>query len=122
MNVGRRPFGHIRTIIRKRSESKTVTRITYVKDSVGETVNDSESTVSVDMWLFDPMEVNIKVESGDRLVGDLAGLALSGADVQVGDRIDDGSVTYEVEEVMDLPRESTPEYKGFVLERVVNDR
>lgn len=116
-----RSFGTLRTVVRKRTTAYTITRPDEgATGRFGETDETTSTVSNVDMWLFQPTEVNADTEYGDRLEGDLQGLALPSADVQVHDRVPHGSDEYEVQRVMHLPDNDNKQLKMFSLERRTN--
>lgn len=115
-------FGHrgLRTVIRQRSVTKTITRISSGHDRFGEHAASDSTTHEVDAWIYRPSEVNIELEYGDRLDGDLQGLALDDADLQHDDRLDHGDDSYEIKEIQKLPDEDRAEITIFSLVRRSN--
>lgn len=116
-----RARGAMRTVVRKRSSSYDLTRPTESTGRFGEHDETTSTVSSVDMWLFRPNEVNVDTEYGDRLGGDLQGLALPSADVAVHDRLTHGADAYEVSEIMHIPDNDDKVLKIFALERRTND-
>lgn len=88
----------------------------------GESSESLSNTVSVDAWLFEPEEIPISTEYGDRVGGDLQGLAQPSADVQRHDHVVHGTDTYEVQRIVHLPDEEEQYVKLFGLSRVTNER
>lgn len=122
MNIGpSRAHRALRQIVRQKSVTKTVTRFTKGREGRLGGNDPTSSTHSVDMHLFDP-ESNIQeTQYGERLGGDLQGMALPGADIQASDQVDHGAHTYEVsEEPVHIPSEKDKVLKLFALEKVVN--
>lgn len=123
MRIPRSPVnGALRTVVRRRASSYDVTRPD--QDSSGRFGENAESTTTVSgvsAWVFEPTEVNVDTEYGDRLGGDMQALAMPSADVQVHDRFTHGSDTYEVERIMHLPDNDDQVLKMFSLERRTND-
>lgn len=123
MRIARsRAHGTMRTVVRKRSSLYDITRPT--QGSTGRFGESDETTTTVSdvsMWLHEPSEANLDTEYGDRLDGDLQGLALPQADVQVHDRIDHGGDTYEVDRIMHLPDNDNKKLKLFSLDRRTNE-
>lgn len=113
----------LRQVVRQRSQPYDIERPTQDATArFGESEDVSTTTISgVDMWVYDPQEVNLDTEFGDRLGGDLQALALPSADVQVHDRITHGIDAYEVERVMHLPDNDRQKLKKFALNRRTND-
>lgn len=123
----RKALSTIRMVVRKRLSPYDVSRSTQGQTGrFGESGATSTTTISdVPMWLFDPNEVNIDTEYGDRLGGDLQGLAIpqplsNAADIQVHDRVDHGGETYEVERIIHLPDNDDKQLKMFSLQKVNN--
>jgi hypothetical protein len=112
----------LRQLIRVRGVCYEVTRQTGVENiGMGET-RQTTDTVYVDALLFAPTSDNSMTEFGDRLTGDLNGLALPDADVQVGDEYDHNGVTYEVTTVDSRPSDSNVELQRFALDKVTGNR
>lgn len=109
----------MRSTISSRFETYTVERPSKTTGPMG----GSETTTdrSVDIWVFDPMEMRDDTEYGDRLRGNLGGLTDPSADIQVNDRITHEGDTYEVAETMTFDGEHRDVYKLLDLVRMVND-
>lgn len=125
MKFGKRPHGGMRQLVRIRSTPYDLERPSGSQvGAMGErsTANtDSTTTITgVNLWLFDPDTANVDTSFGDRLEGDLRGLALDGADVQYDDRVTHGSHEYEVERVTHVPDDNNPVLKVFSLVRRTN--
>ena len=88
---------------------------------MGETIDTSNPTHNEDVWLFAPDERNIESEFGERLLGDMLGMALDDADLQVGDQVDDGNTTYEVEDLVYKPNETDKQFMLLSLVKLNND-
>lgn len=118
-----RAYGSLRTVVRRRSSSYDLQRPDETMDGrFGEHDDATVTTVSgVDVWLFEPEEVNLDTEHGDRLQGDLNGLSLPSADVQVHDRVTHGGDVYEVDDIAHLPDNDNQQLKAFSLTKRVND-
>jgi len=87
----------------------------------GDSNDQPTTTVSdVDIWLFQPQETNIDTEFGDRLQGDLQGLSLPAADVEVQDRVTHGVDEYEVQQIYHLPDNGSKKLKLFDLQKREN--
>lgn len=107
----------LRSVIRLHLESYTIER---PDDNIG-ALGESRSTVSThlaDLWLFRATEIPLDTDFGERLTGSLNGLALTGEDIQVGDRLTWNGDKYRVAEVADLQEKP---YIKLGLERAVND-
>lgn len=112
----------MRQIVRQRATDYDLTRPSQSSSGRFGEHDETTTTVSdVPVWLFAPNEVNIDTEAGDRLGGDLQGLALPTTNVEVYDRLTHGTETYEVERIRHIPDESDRVLKMFALERRVND-
>jgi len=112
----------LRTVVRRRSSERTFRRPT--QGSTGRFGDNDGSTTpvqGVDTWLFEPTEVNLDTEFGDRLQGDLQGLALPSADVEVQDRVSHGPDEYEVQQIYHLPDNDRKELKLIELQKRTND-
>jgi hypothetical protein len=81
-----------------RFEPYTITRSTQSTGPMGGST--SSSTHTVEMWPFDPTEINEESEFGDRLGGAIGLLAGPSADIQHGDRFEYHGDTYQIEETM----------------------
>lgn len=120
MRIGPRPFGLLRTIISARSQSYTVTRNVTTKNTLGETVDDSSTTHEVNMWLHQPGEANVETERGERLAGDLQGIAEGDPDLEVNDEVTHRGQEYSVDDMIGLPNDQDPEFTKFSLVKVTN--
>lgn len=87
----------------------------------GESIDTSTATHSADLWLFEPNEINIDTEYGDRLGGDMQGLAMPSANMEVHDRLTHGAETYSVNRLMHIPDNDNQVLKMFSLERQTNE-
>lgn len=117
-----RAHGTMRTIVRQRSTLYDITRPSQGQTGrFGESDETTTTITDVSLWLFEPNEVNIDTEHGDRLGGDLQALALPAADVAVHDRLDHGGDSYEVERIMHLPDNDNQQLKMFSLQKRTND-
>jgi hypothetical protein len=125
-------------VVRLRSDTFTVTRQTGVeKVGMGET-RQTEDTVEVDALLYAPSTSSDMLQFGDRLGGDLNGLALPEETVREGDEFDMSESTftfdssldatfsdngvYEVATVENRPSDTDVQLQRFALERITNDR
>lgn len=88
----------------------------------GESTESLSNTVSASVWLFEPDEIPISSEYGDRVGGDLQGLASPTEDIERHDHVVHGTDTYEVQRIIHLPDEETKYVKLFSLTRVTNER
>lgn len=117
-----RAHGTMRTVVRRRSALYDVTRPTQGQSGrFGESAESTTTVTDVSLWLFEPNEVNVDTDYGDRLGGDLQGLSLPGANVEVHDRISHGGDAYEVERIMHLPDNDNQQLKMFSLQKRTND-
>lgn len=109
-------------VVRTRQTAHTVERPDYDGGTagLGETVEPATIDVTVDAWLYQPDETGEDIDVGVRLTGDLNGLALPSADVQVNDRYTHGGVTYEVSAIEHVPNDDRPVLQQFALERMTN--
>lgn len=111
----------MRMVVRTRGEPYDLTRVEHSSDGrFGENSRDESTINGVTLFLFRPTEVNVDTEHGDRLEGDLQGLALPSADVKVDDEVDHGGETYVVTEIRHIPSNEDRVLKLFSLDRVVN--
>ena len=122
MRLSRQPGRHaIQHIVRLRSQTYAVSRQDGVSDvGRGETRPDT-TTVDVDALLFNPIDVQEIVDFGERMAGDLNGLAQPSADVQVGDIYTHGDVDYEVNAVTGQPSDEDSVVLRFGLEKMTNE-
>lgn len=113
-----RGIAGITRIIAARATATTVTRVTESKDSLDSTT-ESSSEHSEDVWLFNPDEASVQSIAGERVTGDLGGLAVAdgSVDIQKGDRIVHGGVEYEVDTVVGVPDEEQTNYWQISLIR-----
>lgn len=80
----------------------------------------SEATVTdVPLYLFNEGESAIDTDFGDRLSGDLEGLALPDADVRKGDELTHDGTVYEVDEKPEMVKDGL--IKAITLVKKVND-
>lgn len=123
------PHDSLRTIVRTRSATYTVTRPDA--DAGGARFGESSETTSThdeNFYLFSPEERVIDTEFGDRLDADLQGLSLPAADIEHDDRVKHGTdengddVTYEVDGIQHLPSDKDAQIKVFSLSKVTNQR
>lgn len=100
----RRGLAGITRVIRSRTRSVTITRVTQEKGSLDQTT-ETESDHIENVWLFEPRESVASEIAGDRLTGSLGGLTLADGTVNVqhGDRITHGGVEYDVDTVVGHP-------------------
>lgn len=110
----------MRQILRLRQTTHSVTRVTgeSAKSAMGESV-DNTTTVSIDAHLYRPNESNDALDFGERLSGDLQGLALPSADVQVNDQFEHDAETFQVEEIQHVPSNDDKALKRFSLTKMV---
>ena len=98
----------ISSAIETRLSSYTLVRPTESSGPLGG--GDDTTDVTVDMWVFDPNEVNTDTDFGERLNGSLGGLTRPSEDVQVGDRLTYQTHEYEVAELMTYDGASSDTY------------
>lgn len=113
----------LKRVVRMRSSTYDLARPT-IDSGGGRFGESSESTTTVagvSMWLHDPEEIDQDTEYGDRLGGDLQGLAHPSADIQVDDRLTHGGDEYEVSRIMHLPDNDRQVLKKFALQRRTNE-
>lgn len=108
-----RAIGGIARIISARASATTITRVTTTTGALDE---ETETTTehSERIWLFDPEESSIQAPAGERVTGDLGGLAVEpdveSVDIQSGDRVTYGGVEYKVDSVVAVPDDGNPRY------------
>lgn len=123
MRFGRsRANGAMRQVVRQRGTQYDLTRPT--QSSGGRFGEHSESTTTisdVELWAFNPEEVNVDTEGGDRLGGDMQALSMPSANIAVHDRLTHGGDEYEVQRIMHLPDNDNKVLKMFALSRRTND-
>lgn len=107
----------IRQLTRLNSLTYTITRpdpdpSDTAKAAMGESFA-TDTTHQEDVWLFSPSENPIDTDFGDRLTGNLMGLALPSADIQENDEITYDGRTYEVLEATEA-KEEDPSVSGVV--------
>lgn len=110
------------TVVRVRSTTYTFVRGDTQTARFGESAQGSTTDITADAWLFEPEELPLDTEYGDRVGGDLQGLAMPGADIERHDEVQHGTDTYEVSRIIHLPDEDTQRLKLFSLQRITNDR
>lgn len=100
----KRGLNGISRIIRSRTRTVTINRVSESKGSLDETTT-TTTEHSERIWLFEPRE-NVSQEiAGEQLDGSLGGLAVADGtvDVQHNDRVTHGGVEYEVDTVVGHP-------------------
>lgn len=113
--------GHesLRQVVRQHAEPHTVTR---GDDTIGDMGEEQETTAThtANAWLFAPRNNPLGTDYGDRLQGELNGLALPSEDWQHADEIEHGGETYRVDEPFHVPNEADQQLQVFALERKTN--
>lgn len=111
--------GHrgLRMIVRQNLVEYTLERPDGNIGALGET-RASDTNPTANLWLFRPGEVPLDTDFGERLTGNLRGLALPGENVQEGDRLTWNGDKYRVAEKVET-QDSVLIRLG--LERAVND-
>lgn len=112
----------IATVVRVRSRTYTFVRGDTQTARFGESTEGSTTDIAADAWLFEPEELPVDSEYGDRVGGDLQGLAMPDADIERHDEVTHGTDTYEVSRIIHLPDEDTQHLKLFSLQRITNER
>ncbi|MDB9285391.1 hypothetical protein [Halorubrum ezzemoulense] len=75
----------------------------------------------MDLYLYEPSSTEAITEVGEQSRGELEGLCLPNADIEVGDRIDYGQYRYEVlEPIVHIPSPENPVVYELAFERVTN--
>ena len=122
MKIGKVPTGPIRSTIIQRSRAYSIDRRQgRDTDALGSGVNYEQDATVADLYLYDPSASETVAPVGEQTGGDISGLCLSDADVQVGDRVDYGRQRYEVIEPMrDIPNPQSAVAIELTLERVTN--
>lgn len=116
-----RPRGAMRQVVRQKASEYDLTRRTDdSKGRFGESDGSTTTVSNIALYLFEPSEINLDTQYGDRLGGDLQGLAMPNADLQFDDTLTHGTDDYEVEEIMHVPSESDKVLKMFSLQRKTN--
>lgn len=100
----------ITRIIRARARSTVVSRPTTTTGSLDQ---EQETTTDhiVNMWLYEPTERRANELAGERVDGDLGGLAVADGtvDLEHNDRVTHGGVEYEVDTVVGHPEDDVPD-------------
>lgn len=122
MRIGTsRAHGSLRTVVRLKSVPYDVERPSdRDKDRFGESGATTTTVTGIQMYLFEPQAVVLDTDFGDRLDGDLRGLALPSEDIQHQDRVTHQGDTYEISEPLHLPDNGNPVLKVFSLDKVTN--
>ena len=90
-------------VIRARQTPTTITRVTQTRNELDDLVED-ESEHTEDMWVFEPIEAPSNEVLGERLNGDLSALSIAdGVNVERGDRIAHGGISYEIDTIVGHP-------------------
>jgi len=99
-----RGVGGLTRIIRARTRSVTVSRVTETTGSLDETTTTTTDHTE-DIWLFEPRESVAEELTGERLNGGLGGLTVADGtvDIELDDRITYGGVEYEVDTIVGHP-------------------
>lgn len=102
----RRGLTGITRVIRSRTRSVTVTRVTESTGSLDQTT-ETETDHTESIWLFEPRESVAQEIAGERLTGSLGGLVVADGtvDIQHDDRVVHGGVEYEVDTVVGHPND-----------------
>ena len=109
----------IRQIVRQKSSPYDITRPTDRGNArFGESDASTTTIEDVSLYLYDPGESALDTEFGDRLSGDLNGLALPNVDVNKDDRLTYDGTEYEVADVPAMVKDGV--IKAFPLEKVTN--
>lgn len=97
-------------IIRARTRSVTVSRVTETKGSLDQTTT-STTDHTESLWLFEPRESVAEELFGERINGSLGGLAVADGtvDLQINDRLTHGGVEYELDTVVGHPEDDEPD-------------
>lgn len=114
-----RAVGALRQLVRYHATSYTITRGDGSRAAMGVS-REGESTHSAEVYLFMPRTVAVDTPYGERLDGDLNGLALPGEDLEHDDSLQHGGTTYEIDDLFHLPSEDDKEIKVVNLVRVTN--
>lgn len=110
----------IRQIVRQKSLPYDITRRTDRANGRFGEHDATETTINgVELHLFDPGETALDTEFGDRLSGDLEGLALPDADIREGDVLTYDGTDYEVNAKPEMVKDGL--IKAFAFDKVVND-
>lgn len=110
----------IRQVVRQKSSLYDLTRPSDEANARFGESDPSTTTVSdVSLYLFDPGESAIDTQFGDRLTGDLNGLALPSADIEDGDELTHDGTVYEVAEKPEMVKDGL--IKAIVLNKKVNN-
>lgn len=110
----------IRQIVRQKSSDYDLTRKSDSNNGRFGEHDEAETTINnVSLYLFNPGESALDTQYGDRLDGDLDGLALPSADVQDGDELTYDGTLYEVDGKPELVKDGV--LKSFTLVKLVND-
>lgn len=98
----------ITDLIDARTQSVVVTRPTKTTGSLDETT-ETTAEHTEQIWFVSPRKSVTNVDTGERVNGDLRGLAPDPLDIQKDDRITYGGVEYEVDTVIGRPGDGTPD-------------
>lgn len=110
----------LRQIVRQKTVPYDLTRKSDDNNGRFGEENAAETTVTdVPLYLHNETESSIDTQYGDRLEGDLSGLALPNADVQHDDELTHNGERYVVAQKPELVKDGV--LKAFVLNKVVND-
>lgn len=114
----RRVVGGISRIISSRASAQSVTHVTTTKDSLDSKTETTTESIE-DVWLFDPDETSVQSVGGERITGDLGGLAVADGTVNIGngDRMSHGGIEYEVDTSVGVPDDEQTDYWQISLIR-----
>lgn len=96
-------------VVGSRTTAKTVSRHTETVNALDE-VETTTTDHTEQLWLFDPNDTVAEEITGERIGGQLGGLAVADGtvDLQPRDTLDHGGLTYEVDTVVGEPNEDDP--------------
>jgi len=117
------PTDELKQLIHLNSSEYTVQRDVdeQGKSKYGETVH-SDSELLRTLYVFDPNEVNVPTQFGERIQGDMFAISLPNTDVVRGDVVEHPNGLLEVEETDLYQQYGETVYEYYALQRVSNDR
>lgn len=103
-------IGGLGAILRGRTAPKTVTRPTKSTGSLDQTTETTASHTE-SLYLFRPQEAVADTMAGERITGDLGGLAIADGTVDLSkdDRVTYGGVEYELDTIVGVPEDDEPD-------------
>ena len=122
MKVGKVPTGPVESTVKRRARPYSVDRRTERDaDTLGSGTSYEREAATAELYLYEPSASETVAPVGEQTSGDIRGLCLPDADIEIGDRVDYGTHRYEVvEPIRHIPNRDQTVVLELSLERVVN--